>query len=71
MARHEPEQRRVGETQLPEPEPPETLPVTLATCPNRSNRNFTLPREPIWPEASKGVSPAALTRPPVTRIIQL
>jgi hypothetical protein len=69
VALHEPEHCRVAEFQVPEPESFATLPVTLATCPKRSNRKVTTPRELIWPDASMGVSPAELTRLPETIII--
>jgi hypothetical protein len=45
--------------------------VTVATWPKRWNAKATVPRLLTWPEASIGVSPAELTRPPDTEIIQL
>ena len=60
----------VGEDQVPEPEPLMSLPVTVATWPKRWNAKSTMPRRLIWPEASISVSPAELTRPPDTAIIQ-
>src|ERR1700731_4285844 len=52
VALHEPEHCRVGELHVPDPKPFATFPVTLATCPNRSNCKATTPRELIWPAAS-------------------
>ena len=60
----------VGDDQVPEPAALPSRPVTRATSPKRSNAKTTVPRRPIWPEASIGVSPAELTRPPDTAIIQ-
>jgi hypothetical protein len=58
----------VDEDQVPEPYPFATLPVTVATWPIFWNAKATTPRWLIWPEASIGVSPAELTRPPETEI---
>ena len=71
IARHEPEHRMVGDAHVPVPAPLATRPVTLATCPKPWNCKLTAPRELIWPDASIGVFPAELTRPPDTKISQL
>jgi hypothetical protein len=60
----------VGEDQVPEPEPLMSLPVTVATWPKRWNAKSTVPPPLILPEACIGESPAELTRPPDTEIIQ-
>lgn len=60
----------VGDDQVPEPAPLASFPVAVAICPKRSNAKATIPRWLIRPEASIGVSPAELTRPPDTAIIQ-
>ena len=61
----------VEEDQVPEPCPLASFPVTVAIWPKRWNAKSTMPRWLIWPEASIGVSPAELTRPPDTEIFQL
>ena len=70
VARHEPAHCIVVDDQVPEPDPIASFPVTVATWPKRWNAKSTMPRRLIWPEASISVSPAELTRPPDTAIIQ-
>jgi hypothetical protein len=70
LARHEPAHCIVVDDQVPEPDPIASFPVTVATWPKRWNAKSPMPRLLISPEASISVSPAELTRPPDTAIIQ-
>jgi hypothetical protein len=70
VARHVPAHCIVVDDQVPEPAPLASFPVTLAICPKRSNAKCTMPRRLISPEATIGVFPAELIRPPDTEIIQ-
>jgi hypothetical protein len=70
VARHEPAHCIVVDDQVPEPDPIASFPITVATWPERWNAKSTMPRRLISPEATIGVSPAELIRPPDTEIFQ-